>query len=221
MNSIMKTIAETAILKVLLFGIVLTVAYYFMYYDDGSSIEAQIAGVQAQVVEQQNKKTDIEKTMKKEEEMRGNLLLLQRNLDVVKSKIPTEFRDTQLSSIINAAASTAGVNVVRVDSAPSKVQLKTVGSINDLNNIKPEELVEEVKFDVEAQGRYGAFIEFLNLLSQEEKIIKVRNFTLERKPTDQSNLDDDMVTFKGSIVGFKQVVFSVVSGDVTSAGGTK
>lgn len=196
----LKLMADLSIGRLLVLALFVTIAYYFMYFDDGSFLKEQIANVSNAAQEETNRRAGIEQTMKKEEEMRGNLLQLARNLEVVKSKIPNEFKDTQMSAIINEASTLSGVSVL---------ELSTNASMNQAPRpppapgeaIRPEDLVEEVKFNITVSGSYEAFLKFLDALTKEDKVIKVRNFTIERNST---GVDDDSIRFKGEIVGFKQ-----------------
>ena len=64
------------------------------------------------------------------------------------------------------------------------------------------ELVEEIIFDINASGSFYQLMQFVELLSKDDKVIRTRNFTIEKKST---NIDDNSVNFKGEIVGYKQV----------------
>ena len=81
-------------------AVFVTAGYYFMYYDNGQAIEERIKTVEDQLNVERNKKADIEKKMKKEEEMRGNVMQLAANLELVKTKIPNEFNSLRKSSLI-------------------------------------------------------------------------------------------------------------------------
>ncbi|MEQ1723278.1 MAG: type 4a pilus biogenesis protein PilO [Pseudobdellovibrio sp.] len=149
------------------------------------------------------RRVGIEKIMKKEEEMRGNILQLARNLEVVKSKIPFEFKDTQMSTILNAASEASGVSVVEMSTSPTPQTVQNIppGTIIDPSTIKPEDLVTEVRFNITISGSYDSFLKFLDVLTKEDKVIKVRNFTIEKNST---NIDDDTIKFKGEVIGYKQ-----------------
>ncbi len=191
---LIKLIGQFSMLRVFIFAVVLTAAYFFLYYDNGATFEAQITQLNGEVTVEEVKKKDTEKTIKKEDEMRANLASLARDLQVVKAKIPNEFKDTELTAIINRATVSAGVNVIslaRKTSAPV-VSSSAIGA----------ESVEELVFDLAVNARFNQFVQFLEILSREEKIIKIRDFVIERSVG--NGPDDSLIRFKGDIIGFKQ-----------------
>lgn len=214
----LKIIADLSFPRILVLSVLAGVAYYFVYFDDGSQIQTQVESVNNSITEETTRRAGIEKTMKKEEEMRGNLLQLARNLDIVKSKIPTEFKDTQMSAIINNASVASGVNVLELTTTGKFGDQPKVAP-KDKSAIRPEDLIEEVKFNITVSGSYDAFIKFLDVLTKEEKVIKIRNFSIEKNSA--ANIDDDSIRFKGEVVGFKQVAFQGAAAPSPSAPGTK
>jgi Tfp pilus assembly protein PilO len=194
----LKVFAELSMARLVVVAILATVGYFYMYYDDGSAIEAQKAGVSATIAGEKMKRVEIERKMKKEEEMRGNLLQLARNLDIVKSKIPNEFNEIEISSIVNRVS---GISRVQILALKRSVQNGTAASIGK-KNMTGAELIEEVSFNIDMIGNFSSIIEFVELLSKEEKTIKIRNFTLEKNSPGYS--EENLIKFRGEIVGFKQ-----------------
>lgn len=207
---VLKLIAGLSIGRLFIFAIVITMAYYFTYHDDGAILEQQLSSIKEQFDAEASRRKGIEISVKKEEEMRGNLLQLQRNLEVVKSKIPNEFKDTQMSTILNIASGASGVDLLEL----STVSTETAAPIVEPNNAKPEDLVEEVKFLITLTGTYEEFLRFLDVLTKEDKVLKVRNFVIEKNTTD---IDDNLIKFKGEVIGYKQAGLAVAnSADSTS-----
>lgn len=209
----LKLFVDLPFSRILVVGLVATVLYYSSEFDDGSALEAQIAAVNASINTETDKRAEIEKRMKREEEMRGNLMQLQRNLDVVKAKIPADFKNAQMSSIINSAAVISAVNIVELSADPSRSAGKPPIQAANLSTITPEQLVDEIVFKIKLNGSYDGLIKFLEALSMEDKVIKVRNFKISKNV--QDNIYDDSIQFAGEVVGFKQVP---VEGQ-TAAGG--
>lgn len=200
----LRIMASLSMSRIVIFGVLCTVMYYTTYFDDGSVLDTQIATMNSQVKTESARRIEVNKTIKKEEEMRGNLLQLQRNLEVVKSKIPNEFSDTQMSIILNNASIASGVNLQDLSVVASANNVAGVKKVYDPNSIKPEDLIEEVRFNITLSGSYGAFLKFLDVLTKEDKVLKVKNFVIEKNSSD---IDDDMIKFKGDVVGFKQSSF--------------
>lgn len=190
---LLKIFSELSVGKLAILAILASVGYYFMYFDDGSTLEAQIATVQGQLQAENVKRVEIEKKMKKEEEMRGNNLQLARNLDVLKSKIPNDFKESEMSALVNKASSISGVkiNILSRRAGASQRPAAATGA----------ELIEEVGFDITMSGSFHSILMFVEMLSKEEKIIKIRDFVLEKNT---QNIEDNQVRLRGEIVGYKQ-----------------
>ena len=196
---LLRLFSELSIGRLAGLAVLLSIAYYFMYFDDGSSIETQIAAVNSQLQVENGKRVEIEKKMKKEEEMRGNNLQLARNLDVVKSKIPNEFKESEMSAIVNRVSGVSGVKIIVLTRQPNGAAARPAQGTG-------AELIEEVGFDILMNGTFSSIIQFAELLSKEEKIIKIRNFIIEKN---SQGPDDNLIKFKGEIVGFKQSAASL------------
>ncbi len=191
----LRAFAGISMGKLAILALIMTVAYYFLYFDDGEALRAQMTSMQDQIKIEKARRLDIEKTMKKEEEMRGNILQLARNLEVLKSKIPNDFRDTELSTMVNRASLGADVKIGELNRLPNPITTKkptTTGS----------ELVDEIIFNISVSGTFSQLVHFVELLSQEEKVLKVRNFTIERN---SEKPEDNLIKFRGEVVGYKQV----------------
>ena len=206
----LKLLSDLSLGKVVIMALFIAGGYYVSYFDSGESIETMISTVNNSISTESTRRADIEKTMKKEEEMRGNVLQLARNLDVVRSKIPNEFKDAQMSAIINAAAQSAGVNVIELsamDTAGSKEALPP-REIN-IADLKPESLIEEVRFKIVVHGSFDGFLKFLDTITKEDKVIKIRNFTISRL---SESVEETLIKFDSEIVGFKQANIKIIQG---------
>lgn len=204
---LLKFLSDLSLGRVLILAGLVTGGYYFTYFNDGASIEQQIQAVEGLLSQELNRRAQIEKTIKKEEEMRGNVLQLERNLDVVKAKIPVEFKDTDISINMNSAARASGLVIKELSISES-----TQKGIQNPGSVKLEDLIDEIKFKIVLTGNFDSFINFLDLITRGEKILKARNFTFEKAST--VSFDDDDVIFRGEIVGFKQS--SLLSGAATT-----
>lgn len=194
---LLKLLADLSIGRVIILAGLVTGGYYFSYFDDGSNLEQQIISIESMLSEEATRREQIEKVIKKEEEMRGNVLQLERNLEVVKSKIPIDFKDTDMSNMMNSAARSTGLIIKELS-----IFETTQKGVQNPGSVRLEDLVDEVRFKIILTGSFDAFINFLDTISREEEIIKARNFTFEKEAT--INFDDDSVIFRGEIVGFKQ-----------------
>lgn len=204
----LKMFSELSVGKVIILAIFVTAGYYASYFDAGESIENEYMALKTQVDERETRRVEIAKTMKKEEEMMANALQLKRNLDVVKDKIPNELKDTQMQTIINEAANNSGVTIVslNIDSQGKRPDAPPVEM--SIQDVKPENLIEEIKFSIRITATFDAFIRFLETLAKEDKVIKIRNFTIDQFT---KSVDEDKIIFNGEIVGFKQANIKIIN----------
>jgi hypothetical protein len=115
-----------------------------------------------------------------------------------------------MSAIINAAAQSSAVNVVELralDAGASKEGLPP-REVN-IADLKPENLIEEVRFKIVIHGTFDGFLKFLDTITKEDKVIKIRNFSISRL-TD--NVEETLIKFDSEIVGFKQANIKILQG---------
>ena len=192
----MKLIRLISILpafKTLIVAALLTAIYFFMYFNDGSALELQLQTLSSELTVEEVKKKDTEATIKKEDEMQASLAALARDLQVVKAKLPNELRDTDMTSMINRAAVSAGISITSLSrkAAAIRAEGKAIGS----------ESVEEVTFELAIEGPFNRFVKFIDQLAKQENILKVRDFYIERNIT---AIAEPQIKFRGEVVGFKQ-----------------
>ena len=179
--------------KTLVVSVVFTAIYFFMYYDNGAALELQLQTLSSELNVEEAKKKDTEATIKKEDEMQASLASLARDLQVVKAKLPNDLRDTDMTSIINRAAISAGISITSLSRkvVVARTESKVPGS----------ESVEEVTFELAIEGPFNQFVLFIEQLAKEENIVKVRDFSIERNI---AAVAEPEVKFRGEVVGFKQ-----------------
>lgn len=196
---LLKLFAELSIPRMAIVALFVAAGYFFMYYDNGEKIEEQIRAVEGDLALEKAKRTEIERRMKNEEQMRGNVMQLAANLELVKTKIPNEFNEIEISTIVNRVSASSQVKVIMLKRSTNKVMPKSA--------VTGAELIEEVNFDIQMTGSFSAIVLFVEQLSKETKIIKIRNFTLQ-KANDDYTAQDMLIKFVGEIVGFKQTSIS-------------
>lgn len=205
----LKMFSELSLGKIIILAIFVTAGYYATYFDAGESIENEYSVLKSQVDEREIRRVEIAKTMKKEEEMMANALQLKRNLDVVKDKIPNELKDTQMQTIINEAANNSGVTIVSLNTDSQGKRDPDAPPVEmTIEEVKPENLIEEIKFTIRITATFDAFIRFLETLAKEDKVIKIRNFTIDQF---SKAVDEDKITFNGEIIGFKQAKIKIIN----------
>lgn len=207
---LIKLFSTLSLARLSIVAIFVTAGYYFLYYDDGAKIEERLKAVESQLNDEKTKRTEIEKKMKKEEEMRGNVMQLAANLELVKTKIPNEFNQIEILNIVNRVSLSSGVKIAGLKPVAAKT--------TDKKLVTGAELIEEVNFDIEMSGSFIAIVNFVESLSKETKIIKIRNFILEKQSTDLTQ--ETIIKFAGEIVGYRQTSVAKAAAGVTSTPAT-
>lgn len=208
---LLKLFSSLSMARLAIVAVFVTAGYYFMYYDNGYAIEERITAVQGQLDAEKAKRADIEKKMKKEEEMRGNVMQLAANLELVKTKIPNEFSPIEILTIVNRLSEISGVKVAALKPTGPRVSTQKLAT--------GAELIEEVNFDITMTGPFSSIVTFVEALSKETKIIKIRNFVLEKHSTDLTK--EVIIQFVGEIVGYKQTTVAKVAPTSTPPGGSE
>ena len=205
---ILKMFADLTLGRIIIMAVFVTAGYFFVYFDPGTSIEQEIAGLDTQMAEQNRRREEINKTMKKEEEMRANTLQLRRNLDVVKAKLPNELKDTQMQNLIYDASKKSNISIDALKADTSVVRDPNAPAIKiNIDDVKPENLIEEVRFQIKMTGTFDGFLMFLDTLAKEDKVIKIRNFKISQL---SNNVEENKIVFDGEIIGFKQAKIEIV-----------
>lgn len=182
MNKFFETLAKQQIGKILIIGLGLTVLYNFTLYNDGSSIDAQIAQTSIQLQDEQNKKKDTDATLKQVKEMQEKVGQLSQKYEQISRRLPATLFSIDINKAIDDFASSAGVSV----------KSKKPGE-----NVK-KAVVEEVPVDVSLEGSYAELAQFTFLVSSSERMARVKNIVLSEPEAGSKKLK-----FGGQVVGYK------------------
>lgn len=182
MNKIFDTLAVQTIGKILMIGLALTGLYWNFIYDDGSAVDAQIATVNQQLQEEENKKKDTDATLKQVQEMQEKVGQLSQKYQEISRRLPAVLFSIDINKAIDDFARNAGVSV----------KSKKPGE-----NVK-KEVVEEVPVEVSLEGSYAELAQFTFLVSTAERMARVQNIVL----TD-SEPGSKRLKFEGQVVGYK------------------
>jgi Tfp pilus assembly protein PilO len=204
----LRFFSELTIGRTIIMALFVSAGYFFLYFDPGTAIEEEIVRTEARLAEQTKRREEINKTMKKEEEMRANTLQLKRNLEVVKAKLPNELKDTQMQSLIYEASKKSNIAIDTLKADASVVRDPNAPPVKiNIEDVRPENLIEEVKFQIVMSGTFDAFLMFLDTLAKEDKVIKIRNFRIAQL---SAGVEENRILFEGEIIGFKQAKIEIV-----------
>lgn len=181
MNKFFDLLAAQPINKVLMMGLVLTGLYWYVLYDDGSAIDAQIVTVGQQLQAEENKKKDTDATLKQVQEMQEKVGQLSQKYQEISRRLPSALFSIDINKAIDDFARNAGVSV----------KSKKPGE-----NIK-KNVVEEVPVDVVLEGNYSELAQFAFLVSSAERMARVKNVIVSEAEGAKK------LKFEGQVVGYK------------------
>ena len=193
MNDLMTKVAGQSMNRIALFSLVAAAVYFFTLYDSGATIEQQIVEIKAQVDVETSKKSETEKILKKEEQMRADVALLAKTYEEVKAKIPIEFDSSEMRLIVEQISNSVGIKIAKLTNTQDN---RTMGPAFQQN------LVEQVVMDYELHGHYNQILNFITELSKVEKILKVEDFTIETLKA--SNSPSTQLKMTTKVIGYKQ-----------------
>lgn len=182
MNKLFDTLAVQTIGKILVIGLALTGLYWNFIYDDGSAVDAQIATVNQQLQEEENKKKDTDATLKQVQEMQEKVGQLSQKYQEISRRLPAVLFSIDINKAIDDFARNAGVSV----------KSKKPGE-----NVK-KEVVEEVPVEVSLEGSYAELAQFTFLVSTAERMARVQNIVVTEAEPGSKKLK-----FDGQVVGYK------------------
>lgn len=196
MNELMAKVANLSVNRIAVFGLLLTVLYYIGIYDNGSALSEQLVGISAQIAEETTKKTETEKILKKEEEMRADVATLAKTYETVKSKIPTEFESSELRTIVEQLSAASNLKIAKLSNVEQSSQSASIPSSDDAN------LVEKVAIDYTFRGNYAQLQNFMIQLSNVEKVIKMSDLKIRVVAEGSSPIK--FLTIDARVIGYKQ-----------------
>ncbi len=183
MNSLFERLAFYSMIQILGFGLILGGFYYLTMYDDGSSLNKQMALISTQIQDEETKKKETESIMRQEATMKASIGELSTQYSEITKRLPSTLASIDINRGIDAFARSAGVSV----------QSKRPGVV-----IK-NEIVDEVPVDVSLEGTYVELAQFVYYVSTSERLSRVRNFTITAPLEPKSK----KLKFEGQIVGYK------------------
>lgn len=193
-QKMINLIGSMSLPRVALFAGILTVAYYATFYDGGDTIIQGIEAAKSQLEAENAKKIETQKVLKKEQQMKADVELLAKKFEEIKAKIPLDFLESDLRTIVDHYSSQNGLKTTRTDRR--QLPMKTSQSNNGNEN-----LIEQVALGYEFEGSYTNVAKFVSEISGLEKLIKIGDFELS---TLNSNKKTKDLTFRVNIIGFKQ-----------------
>lgn len=211
MNELMSKVSTLSINRIAMFGLLLTVSYYFTIYNNGDLINSEIQSLQSQIAAETTKKAETERVLKKEEEMRTDVASLAKTYESVKSKIPIDFETSELRIIVEQISAASDLKIARLTNADPQQG----SSSDDMSSADEANLVQKVAINYVFQGNFPQLQNFMTQISAVEKIIKVSELRI-RAEEGQSG-PGKFLSIEASLVGYKQAVVAAAKAPVLPA----
>lgn len=213
MNDLMAKVSTLSVNRIALFGIFLTLFYYFTIYNNGDLVLAEIQGTNSQITEETNKKAETEKILKKEEEMRSDVASLAKTYEAVKSKIPIDFETSELRIIVEQISAATDLKITKLSSSDTQ----SSGVSSNTENSEEANLVQKVAINYVFQGNYNQIQSFMTQIAAVEKIIKVSDLKINSEEGQSG--PSKYLTVEATLVGYHQAsVASVKTPAIPSRG---
>lgn len=194
----MAKISTLSVNRIAIFGLLLTMIYYFTMYNNGDVLTGEIQSLQAQITEETAKKVETERVLKKEEEMRADVASLAKTYEAVKSKIPIDFETSELRIIVEQISAATDVKIAKLNNIDPQQADSPDASVS----IDEANLVQKVAINYVFQGTFPQFQAFMTQISAVEKVIKVSN--LKIRADDGTDGPNKFLTIETMLVGYRQ-----------------
>ena len=182
MNKFFGQLAAIDIPRILIVGLGVTVFYWFTLYDDGSSLDGQIASAAQLVAEEEQKKADTDATLRQVQEMQEKIGQLSSKYQEISRRLPSALFSIDINKAIDEFARASGVSV----------KSKKPGE-----PIK-REVVEEVPVQVSLEGTFAELAQFTFLVASAERISRVTDITITN-----TELGGKKLKYDGDVIGYK------------------
>jgi len=181
MNKYIIQLAELQWSKVIGIGVVLGVLYYFMLYDDGSSVQASIKAAKDQLAITNKQLSQTEKAIADANRFEKEVKSLTEQFQKITEFMPPTIGAAELSSIINQQAQAAGVH--------PKIEPK--------GEDKPNGFYQTSKVDLQIEGTYAQIVTFLSNLSRVPRLM-----TFDKVQLNQASGGGPLV-FSGTLIAYR------------------
>lgn len=182
MNKFLTRIAFLTTKQVAIIALAAGGLYWYSFFDDGSSLDPQIAALAKQLQEQETKKVQTVSALKERDHLQETLANLTSKYESLSRLVPIDLNSSELNRQID--------------------QLRKTSRINQLSRkpkeIKTGKILDEWPVELKFIGAYNDIAQFIYQASTTEKVMLVRKFTIKAvEPYDgRLNFDINVSAFK-------------------------
>lgn len=190
-NTLLLKLAAFSYRAILAIGFAVGLLYFLLMFDSGAKISDQINKVNADITGEEALMAESEKAFREIEEIRKTVGALNDQFKITTAQLPTE---VQMSEVIRAIDSVASATRISVKDKAPQPTLQTG-------------VVEATPLRLNLEGTYSDLTLFLYQLAKQERIMKVRNFSISLRPgvPSASSVTDNRLSFDGQINSYRFV----------------
>lgn len=188
MNKYLAQLASLDWVKVLLIGVVLAAAYYFLMYDGGTTLETSIKQAQERLATAKTQLTQTEKAMENANRFEKEVQATAAQFMKITEYMPETLSVAELNTIISKNAVESGVHP----------------RINPKGEDPAQGFTQTVKMDVQLEGSFAQIETFLSNVSRERRILIFDK--VEITPNSAASFATSKgasLTFKGTLIGYR------------------
>ena len=176
-------------------GIILVGIYWMVGYDDGTSLQTQIANLNNDLQKNEQEIKKVEQSIEAVKRFTLKMNALGDRFDKLVRYIPEEFTPSDQMKIISNEAKAAGTNILKIKSGGKGAKFQ---------------FYEELSVDVELQGSYTQIILFLSNLTKIDKVLVLKSMKMKTASGAVSAQGENIssVVFSGTFSGYKYITDS-------------
>ncbi len=203
--NILMRLASFSYQKTAIFGLILAALYYFMAYDDGSSVKKSLEELNSKFTIEKQREQQSEASLKEVEDVRQSVGELGQQFQTVSNALPRVIEYSEANRIIDFLARKAGVSIKSRESRP------------EVNR----DYYSEVPIKVAIEGTYSELVYFLSLQAQTVRVMKMVDFSLNNLPNTGKEDGGGKIILEGNIISYKFIAKDTPAADKTKSGGSR
>lgn len=158
--------------------------YYSPFFDDGSSLLSTINALRTQINQEEERKVKTEQILGERDRLQETLAKLTDQYEVLSRKIPSELTSSEVNKQINELIQNAKLKSL----SRKPLAEQNIG------------ILDEIPYELTLQGSFNEIGQFINTVSNSERVILVKSFTIVPA---QSAVYNGQLTFNVVISAYK------------------
>ena len=184
MNPLLLKLAALSIRGALIGGAVVSVAWYFLIFNDGADLQGKISSLDKDIQVEKAKEKESESALKEIASTQAAVGALADQFRIVSAQLPTDIQMAEIIRTVDKVSQVSGLSVKTKEPKPSIRQ----------------NVVEILPLHVTAEGTFSEITTFFYYLSTIERIVRVRSFIMtapqDFQRSTKVHLESDVVSYK-------------------------